>query len=60
MTGADGPPAALLFDPQTAGGLLAAIPSDKIHSTLEALEKEGYRAARIGEVTDGPPRITIR
>jgi selenide,water dikinase len=60
MTGADGPPAALLFDPQTAGGLLAAIPPEKVGSILEALEKAGHRAARIGEVTDGPPRITMR
>jgi selenide, water dikinase len=60
MTGADGPGADLLFDPQTAGGLLAAIPAEKLGSTLEALEKEGCRASPIGQVTEGPPQITVR
>jgi selenide,water dikinase len=54
------PLTALLFDPQTAGGLLAAIPPDRANSLLEALDGEGYRAARIGTVTDGPPLIEAR
>jgi selenide,water dikinase len=56
----DTPLTALLFDPQTAGGLLAAVPPDRASTILEALEKEGYRAAGIGTVTEGPPLIATR
>jgi selenide,water dikinase len=49
--------AALLFDPQTAGGLLAAIPGDRSPALLAALRDKGCGAARIGTVTEGPPLI---
>lgn len=39
---------ALLVDPQTSGGLLAAVPADRIEQVLDAL---GDGAARIGWVT---------
>ena len=41
----------LLFDPQTAGGLLAAIPAPKAKSTLSQLTDIGMPAAIIGEIT---------
>lgn len=41
----------LLFDPQTAGGLLGAVPADRVMDCLQALHQAGYQAAtRLGEV----------
>lgn len=41
----------LLFDPQTAGGLLAALPAAKAEATLQSLKNIGAPAAIIGEIT---------
>jgi selenide,water dikinase len=43
--------AALLIDPQTAGGLLAGIPAEQAGDCVAALAGLGYRAAVIGIVT---------
>jgi selenide,water dikinase len=46
----------LLFDPQTAGGLLASVPADEVSACLDALHELGYsHAAVIGRVE---PRTT--
>ncbi|WP_299813331.1 selenide, water dikinase SelD [uncultured Jannaschia sp.] len=52
VAGASGPRGALLHDPQTAGGLLAAVAPEAAAGLLERLRTAGHRAERIGTVTD--------
>jgi selenide,water dikinase len=49
----------ILFDPQTSGGLLLATPAGDARDLLAALLASGHRAADIGEVLDGPPRLDL-
>ncbi|NHB76392.1 selenide, water dikinase SelD [Rhodobacter calidifons] len=59
MTAPQDPRVDLLSDPQTAGGLLAAVPSDQAETLLAALKAAGHDAALIGTVTAGPPHLTV-
>ncbi|MBB5516814.1 selenide,water dikinase [Rubricella aquisinus] len=59
MTLPDHPAVPLLFDPQTAGGLLAAVPADHAEAVLSELASQEVPAARIGEVTEGTPWIEV-
>jgi selenide,water dikinase len=43
----------LLFDPQTSGGLLAAVPADRLASVRSALEEQGVSSWQVGEVALG-------
>ncbi|MBA3070103.1 MAG: selenide, water dikinase SelD [Hyphomonas sp.] len=49
----------LIYDPQTAGGLLAAIPAGAVPAILAAFEAAGEPAFLIGEIVDGAPFITV-
>ncbi|MEM6637519.1 MAG: selenide, water dikinase SelD [Pseudomonadota bacterium] len=59
VQGPDGPVRTLMHDPQTAGGLLAALPVKAAQAALRDLLQAGYAAAIIGEITPGPPRIEL-
>ncbi len=50
----------VLYDPQTSGGLLIAIPPDRVDDLLADLNRRGVTAARVvGEVEPGPGRVII-
>lgn len=49
----------LLFDPQTAGGLLAAVSADQAPELVARLCANGHAAAIIGRITDTKGQIVI-
>ena len=51
---------AILYDPQTSGGLLAGVPSSREEEVIAKLRDAGYeQAACIGRVTDRKRRLRI-
>lgn len=59
-TAAEQPMFALLFDPQTSGGLLASVPEAAAVAAVRELVEAGYPAAcRLGTTTEGEPRVTL-
>jgi len=54
-TGARG---ALLHDPQTAGGLLAAVDAASADGLVTQLRETGHQAAVIGRIAEGTPGLT--
>ena len=50
---------ALLFDPQTSGGLLLAVSADRADALLEDLIDHGEQAAVIGDVIAGKGSIAV-
>ncbi len=59
VDGATGALETLLHDPQTAGGLLAAVPMHHADDLLANLRAGGDAAAIIGRITAGAARITL-
>ncbi len=50
----------LLFDPQTSGGLLLAVPADQADRLLALLQQRGVvHACKIGTVEPGRPEIVV-
>ncbi|MCF6334774.1 MAG: selenide, water dikinase SelD [Spirochaetales bacterium] len=48
-----------LFDPQTSGGLLVAVPNEFVNEILKKLEKTGHTPSIVGNTTDRAERIEI-
>ncbi|MBO6602064.1 MAG: selenide, water dikinase SelD [Roseicyclus sp.] len=59
ISGGDGARKALLFDPQTSGGFLAALPPTDAATAVAELRAAGHDAAVIGRFGTGAPRITL-
>lgn len=56
----EGGRADLLFDPQTAGGLLAAVKTEDADRLVAALRASGHGAATVmGRLVEGPPRLSL-
>jgi selenide, water dikinase len=51
---------ALAHDPQTSGGLLAAVPRADVADTVRALNATGVQAWQVGTVEDGPATVVLR
>lgn len=50
----------LLTDPQTSGGLLIAVSKDEAERVLAHVRAAGFeRAAVVGRLLDGPPRVRV-
>ena len=49
----------LLFDAQTSGGLLLAVPPERVDALAAALEADGFLAARIGRVEAGAGVLVV-
>jgi len=55
----ESPRADLVFDPQTAGGLLAAVPPESAGALCADLQADGVEAAIIGKITDRPGELAF-
>lgn len=60
ITNSDDPRLPLIFDPQTAGGMLAAVPEVAADQAVADLVDAGFESAVIGTIHEGEPRISVR
>lgn len=44
----------VVYDPQTSGGLLFALPSDQADALFQDLERHGHRPSLVGTITSNP------
>jgi selenide,water dikinase len=58
--GLDDPLGQLLYDPQTSGGLLIAVPEDAAEALRASIEAETGACWRIGSVEAGEPGVLVR
>jgi len=58
FTGLRGELGKLIFDPQTSGGLLAAVAPEDAEEVLSGILQDGYNAAIIGRITEDSGRVT--
>jgi selenide,water dikinase len=49
----------VLYDPQTSGGLLLAVPAGQAAGLMHAMAAAGISVARVGEVVAGAPGIMV-
>ena len=49
----------ILCDPQTSGGLLVAVAAEQTGRVLELAESRGFKAAIVGRMREGEPRIRV-
>ena len=55
---ANNPRYPLIYDPQTAGGMLATVPKENADACIEALRQAGYPSTcRIGEIIENLPAV---
>ena len=50
----------LAVDPQTSGGLLAAVPGAEVDDIIRAMNAVGVQAWRVGHVATGEPAVELR
>lgn len=49
----------LIFDPQTAGGMLAAVPAETADAAVAEIAALGHTCAVVGSIVSGEPTITV-
>ncbi|HEY8199671.1 MAG TPA: selenide, water dikinase SelD [Candidatus Limnocylindrales bacterium] len=57
--GIDGTREVLAFDPQTSGGLLAAVPNDRLATVVAGFGAAGVNWWRVGRVESGEPGVEL-
>ena len=48
-----------MFDPQTAGGFLAAVPADRAEDAVDSINALGHTASIIGTIIPGESEIRL-